>query len=256
MIFIDTHAHLYLDAFSEDRASAVERAVDAGVEYMLLPNVDEETIDDMQRLQELFPRNCLPMMGLHPTSVKPGFEKSLDKMKELLQRKKYIAVGETGIDLYWDKTFFDLQVSSFKTQIGWALEFDIPVVIHSRNSISEIIDILEPFRNSGLKGVMHCFPGDIEQAKWFIDFGFFLGIGGVVTYKNSITARVVENVPVEKLLLETDAPYLPPVPFRGKRNEPAYIPHIAGKIADIRKMPVEEIARITTDNAKSLFNLR
>ncbi len=253
--FVDTHNHLYLEQFDQDRDEAVERALQAGVKYMLLPNVDEETSGPLLHLHQKYPENCLPMMGLHPTSVKPGFEKILETMKERFETVKFYAVGETGIDLYWDKTWFDLQVQSFRTQIEWAIDWDLPVVIHSRNSTSEIMDVLEQYRGTGLKGVMHCFPGDIQQAQWFTDFGFLLGIGGVVTYKKSAMAEVVKEIPLENLILETDAPYLPPVPYRGKRNEPAYIPFIAEKIAELKGVAAEVVAEKTTGAAHSLFRI-
>ncbi len=253
--FIDTHNHLYLEQFDQDRDMAVERALRAGVKYMLLPNVDEETTGPMLQLHEKYPQNCLPMMGLHPTSVKPGFEKILETMKARFGVMKFCAVGETGIDLYWDKTHFDLQVQSFRTQIEWALEFNLPLVIHSRNSVTQIMDVLDQYRGTNLKGVMHCFPGDTQQARWFTDFGFLLGIGGVVTYKKSAMAEVVKNTPLDKIILETDAPYLPPVPHRGKRNEPAYIPLIANKIAEIKGVSREMVADETTKMAHSLFKI-
>ena len=254
-IYIDTHTHLYLQQFEKDRNNVVKSAVETGVEYMLLPNVDEETIQPMMDLCEAFPYNCKPMMALHPTSVKADFEEVLARIKLWFEKATMCAVGETGIDLYWDKTYFTQQVQAFKTQIEWALEFDLPVVIHSRNSVVEIMEILENYRNSGLKGVMHCFPGNVEQAKWFTDFGFMLGIGGVVTYKKSMMADVVEHADLQHLLLETDAPYLPPVPHRGKRNEPAYIPHIAAKIGEIKGIDISQVAQITTENARKLFKI-
>lgn len=253
--YIDTHAHLYLEQFDKDRNSVVENAVQAGVEYMLLPNVDEETIQPMMDLCAAFPGNCKPMMALHPTSVKDDFEEILARIKPWFDKGVMCAVGETGIDLYWDKTFFSQQVQAFKTQIEWALEYDLPVVIHSRNSVEEIMEVLEEFRGKGLKGVMHCFPGNVEQAHWFTEFGFILGIGGVVTYKKSMMARVVEEVDAHYLILETDSPYLPPVPHRGKRNESSYIPVIAQKVAELKSMDIESIGRITTENAKKLFQL-
>ena len=253
--YIDTHAHLYLEQFDKDRNSVVENAVQAGVEYMLLPNVDQETIQPMMDLCAAFPGNCKPMMALHPTSVKDDFEEILARIKPWFDKGVMCAVGETGIDLYWDKTFFSQQVQAFKTQIEWALEYDLPVVIHSRNSVEEIMEVLEEFRGKGLKGVMHCFPGNVEQAHWFTEFGFILGIGGVVTYKKSMMARVVEEVDAHYLILETDSPYLPPVPHRGKRNESSYIPVIAQKVAELKSMDIESIGRITTENAKKLFQL-
>lgn len=254
-VFADTHTHLYLEQFNEDRNDVVEAALIAGVKWMLLPNVDNNTIDPMLQLCDQYPGICMPMMGLHPTSVKPGFEAMLRQMKGLFDTYRFCAIGETGIDLYWDKTFFDLQVTSFTTQIEWALEFDLPLVVHSRNSVEEIMDTLDPYRQSGLKGIMHCFPGTAEQAKWFVDFGFYLGIGGVVTYKNSLMAEVVKRLPLSSLLLETDAPYLPPVPYRGKRNQSSYIPFIAQKTANIKGVSVEEVAKITTENTINVFKI-
>ncbi len=252
---IDTHTHLYLEQFDGDRSLAVERALAKGVEKMLLPNVDQDTILPMLQLCRDFPDHCLPMMGLHPTSVKPGYETILEEMYGRLKNEYYVAVGETGIDLYWDKTHKGLQVNAFRTQIEWALEFDLPVVIHSRNSVDEIMEVLEPYRNNGLKGVMHCFPGDVQQGRWFIDFGFVLGIGGVVTYKKSLMAEVVKQTSLEHLILETDAPYLPPVPYRGKRNEPEFLPFIAEKIAEIKGINSLEVAKETSGTSRLLFGL-
>jgi len=220
---------------------------------MYLPNVDMETLPQMMEVVKTYPGTCFPMLGLHPTSVKENFEEVLEEMNTWLEKEKFVAIGETGIDLYWDKTFFKQQVKSLKIQINWALDNDLPLVIHSRNSTSEITDLLEEYRGSGLKGVMHCFPGDVSQAEWFADFGFLLGIGGVVTFKNSQMAKVVEALGTEHLILETDAPYLAPVPYRGKRNQPSYIPVIAEKVAELKNLPVEEIAKITTQNAFRLF---
>lgn len=253
--FVDTHTHLYLKEFDQDRDTVVVRAREQGVSHMLLPNVDARTIGPMMQLHEAYPAHCLPMMGLHPTSVKPGFEKTLQEMESWFEKKKIVAVGETGIDLYWDQTHKVLQQEAFVMHMEWALQYDLPLVIHSRNSVNEIKDALESYRGRGLRGVMHCFPGDEKQAGWFIDFGLLLGIGGVVTYKKSDMAKVVSHVGLEYVILETDAPYLPPVPFRGKRNEPAYLHYVANKIAEIKKIPVEDVAAITSSNAIQLFNL-
>jgi len=254
-IFIDTHTHLYLEQFDPDRPEAVKKAFDQNVKFMLLPNVDEETIGPMLNLHRNFPDSCLPMMGLHPTSVKPGFEKVLDRMYNYFEREAFCAVGETGIDLYWDKTYYDLQVKAFQTQIEWALQLNLPIVIHARDSVPEIMEALKPYANRGLKGVMHCFPGTVEQADWFVDFGFKLGIGGVVTYKKSDMAKVVSDFSLQHFVLETDAPYLPPVPYRGKRNEPSYIPLIAEKIAEIKSISAKDVAKQTTQTAKTLFGI-
>lgn len=254
--YVDTHTHLYLEQFDEDRVAIIDAAFKAGVNYMLLPNVDMDTVRSMMRLHEKYPDQCIPMMALHPTSVKESPEELLDQAYQLLKKYSFCAIGETGIDLYWDKSNYLLQLMAFDRHIQWALELDLPLVIHARSSTDEIRKVLEPYKGYGLKGVMHCFPGNREQADWFLDFGFLLGIGGVVTYKKSEMANVVAHVPLESLLLETDAPYLPPVPYRGKRNEPAYIPLIAAKIAEIKGVSVDQVARVTTSTAKDLFGLK
>ncbi|MBS4013942.1 MAG: TatD family hydrolase [Bacteroidetes bacterium] len=255
MEFIDTHTHLYLELFSDDYDSAVKLAVDAGVKHMLLPNVDIDTVESMMGLANQFPDNCHPMMAIHPTSIKEDYKEKLEEIKHLLFNGNFIAVGETGIDLYWDKTFYNEQVFSFEQHIEWAIKLDLPIVIHSRKSLDEIVKVLDNYKSSNIKGVFHCFPGNLIQAKKVIERGFYLGIGGVVTYKNSDMSKVVSEIPLEWLLLETDAPYLPPVPHRGKRNESAYIPIIAEKVAELKGVSLEEVARITTDNAKKVFNL-
>ncbi len=253
MNLVDTHTHLYLPEFEDDRHDVISQAKTVGVEKMFLPNVDMETLPDMLEVAKTYPDSCFPMLGLHPTSVKENFEEVLEEMETWLEKEKFVAIGETGIDLYWDKTYFKQQVKSLKTQINWALDHDLPLVIHSRSSTTEIMDLLEEYRGSGLKGVMHCFPGDVNQAEWFTEFGFLLGIGGVVTFKNSLMAQVVETTDPAYLILETDAPYLSPVPYRGKRNQPAYIPIIAEKVAELKKLPVDEVAGITSRNAYGLF---
>lgn len=253
MELVDSHNHLYLPEFENDRQEMVSAAIATGVKKMYLPNVDMETFPKMMEVAKSYPDTCFPMLGLHPTSVKENFEEVLEEMKTWLGKEKFVAIGETGIDLYWDKTFFKQQVKSLKIQINWALDNDLPLVIHSRNSTSEISDLLEEYRGSGLKGVMHCFPGDVNQAEWFTEFGFLLGIGGVVTFKNSQMAKVVEAMEPEHLILETDAPYLAPVPYRGKRNQPSYLAVIAEKVAELKNLPVEAIAKITTLNASRLF---
>jgi TatD DNase family protein len=253
--FIDTHTHIYLDDFKEDIDEVIKQAVEAGVSRMLLPNVDLTTADAMLNLANRYPEHCLPMMGLHPTSVKDDVHEILPRIRQTFENKNPIAIGESGIDLYWDKTHYEQQVISFKTHIEWALELDLPLVVHARNSLSEIMQVLEPYRNRGLKGIMHCFPGTVEDARWFTEFGLLLGIGGVVTYKKSEMALVVQQTDLHHLVLETDAPYLPPVPFRGKRNMPAYLPYVAEKIAEIKNVSPRLVAEVTTDNASKLFNL-
>jgi len=255
MILTDTHAHLYLEQFDPDRDQVIENAIQKGVKFMLLPNIDKDSILPMMNLVQDFPANCFPMMGLHPTSVGPDYADQLETVKSWLKKEKFYAIGEMGIDLYWDKTYFAEQQEAFRIQAGLALEYDLPMVIHSRNSFDEIFRLMDEVWQPGLKGVFHCFTGTMEQAEHIINLGFMLGIGGVLTYKNSGLDEVIESVSLEHLLLETDAPFLAPVPYRGKRNESAFIPDIANKIAVIKKVSIEEIASITTKNAINLFHL-
>ncbi|MBE9484720.1 MAG: TatD family hydrolase, partial [Bacteroidetes bacterium] len=233
MILIDTHTHLYLNAFDDDREATVERAIASGVKYMFLPNIDSGSVSSLNALCERFPENCFPLMGLHPTSVKENFHDELAQVEKLLDEQIYYGVGETGIDLYWDKTYYREQVEAFNRQIDLALEHGLPLVIHARESFTEIFRVLENRDISGLRGVFHCFTGKLEEAERAIKLGFMLGIGGVLTYKNSGLDHVVAELGTEHLILETDAPYLPPVPHRGKRNESAYIIHVADKLAEV-----------------------
>ncbi len=253
VVFIDTHTHIYLESFDSDRKGTVDRALHAQVNRLLMPNIDSGSIDPMMETATAFPGVCLPMMGLHPSSVKPGFEAELEIVGDWLERASFVAVGETGIDLYWDKTHLKEQEQALRKQIEWALQYKLPLVLHSRKSLNELFMILSDYKGSGLTGVFHCFPGNIPDAERAIELGFLLGIGGVVTYKNSTMARVVEETGMDKLLLETDAPFLPPVPYRGKRNESAYIRIIAEKVADIKGISLAEVARLTTNNAEHLF---
>jgi TatD DNase family protein len=253
MQWIDTHAHLYLDAFEADRKEMIARSIENGVVKMLLPNIDTDSIIPMLELCRQFPENCFPMMGLHPTSVKEDYKTQLSVMESLLNEEKFIAIGEIGIDLYWDKTFINEQKDAFKTQLRWAKQKNLPVAIHTREAFPLILDLVEEEVGEGLTGVFHCFSGNYEEAKRIIDLGFLLGIGGVLTYKKSHLPEVIREIPIEFLVLETDAPFLPPVPYRGKRNESAYIPLIGQKIAEIKEMNIHETARITTDNAERLF---
>lgn len=255
MILIDTHAHLYLDAFNDDRHDMVMRAIDRDVKYMLLPNIDKDSILPMMELAGIHPENCFPMMGLHPTSVDENYVDQLDEVKSWLKKEKFYAIGEMGIDLYWDKTYFEQQKQAFRIQVELALEYDLPVVIHSRNSFDEIFELLDEVNQPGLKGVFHCFTGNIEQAEHITGLGFLLGIGGVLTYKNSGLPEVLEKISMEHIILETDAPFLAPVPFRGKRNESAYIPDIAARLAEIKNLSLNDIAEKTTINAIKLFRL-
>jgi TatD DNase family protein len=255
VIIIDTHSHLYLDAFDGDRALAVQRARDAGVERMLLPNVDISTIGVLKEACRLWPGYCLPMMGLHPCSVKDDYKDQLRLIRSELELPGYIAVGEIGIDLYWDKTHFEEQKQAFDLQLQWAEEFSLPAVIHMRESFREIMEVIRLRPRPNLKAVFHCFTGTSEQAAEITGLGYYLGIGGVLTYKNSGLPELLRNINQSLIVLETDAPYLPPVPHRGKRNESAYLVHLLPLLADAWAVEEEEVAAISTRNASRLFNL-
>ena len=250
---IDTHTHLYLKEFDHDRAAMIERAVSAGVEKFYLPNVDSRVVDDMLALEAAYPDRCHAMMGLHPCSVKEDFETELELVDHWLSKRPFCAIGEIGIDLHWDKKTLDLQIRAFKTQIGWAKKLDLPIVIHSRESIELILDILKDERDERLRGILHCFTGTSAQAEVAFAMGFHLGIGGVVTFKNAGLDKVVSEIPLEWVVLETDAPYLAPIPYRGKRNESAYIRLVADKVAEVKSLELQEVANVTTANARRIF---
>lgn len=255
-MFTDTHAHLYAEEFNEDRSAMIRRALDAGVNRFMLPNIDQDSIAPMMHLCDEFPENCFPMMGLHPCSVNEDFEEVLKGMKSDFSKRKFYGVGEIGIDLYWDKTFIEQQKEAFKMQLNWALELELPVAIHARDSFSEIFEVMDSIARPELRGVFHCFTGTQEQAEKALSYpGFYLGIGGVVTFKNSGLDQVLNQVPLHRLVLETDAPYLAPVPHRGKRNESLYVTAVASRLSQIYGLPVNEIAQVTTDNAKKLFQI-
>jgi TatD DNase family protein len=255
MTLIDTHSHIYLQEFAGDRAEMMERAEKEGVTKILLPAVDSSTHEAMLGLESTHPLSCLSMMGLHPCSVKENYREELKTAREYLEKRPFIAVGEIGLDFYWDKTFTEQQFAAFHEQIEWALHYVIPIVIHSRNSTDECIKVVQEHQQGQLRGVFHCFSGTAEQARQVMDLGFYLGIGGVLTFKNGGLDKVMETVGLEQVVLETDAPYLAPVPFRGKRNEPSYLKYVVEKLAGIKKMEKEEIAMITTANAEKLFSL-
>ncbi len=257
MVFTDTHTHLYLNAFDSDRAESIHRAMDSGVKYFFLPNIDSSSINSLMDVCRLFPKNCFPLMALHPTDVKENYISELTIIRKFIESNINIlkGIGETGIDLYWDKTFLSEQKKSLAIHADWALEFNLPLIIHSRESYNEIFEVLNHYKDKGLKGIFHCFSGNIEQANEIIDFGFYLGIGGPITYKNGKLAEVIKQVSIQNILLETDSPFLPPVPHRGERNESFYIPIIAQKISDILNISTEEVAQITTSNAIKLFNI-
>jgi TatD DNase family protein len=253
---IDTHTHLYLDAFNDDREVMIRRALEAGVKQMLLPNIDLASIEGMHALCDAHPTVCYPMMGLHPCDVKDGFEEVLNIMREKFSERNYVAVGEIGIDLYWDKTTLPIQIRAFETQIKWAKELELPIVIHARDSFNEIFEVMDRLHDERLRGVFHCFTGNAEQAKKILGYGnFLMGIGGVLTYDKSGLAEVVKDIPLDKLVLETDSPFLTPKPYRGKRNESAYVKFIADKLAEVKQTDLATIAFRTSENARSMFNL-
>jgi TatD DNase family protein len=286
LFLTDTHTHLYASEFDTDRKQVVESAIASGVKKFFLPNIDSTSVKGMLALCDQFPENCFPMMGLHPTSVKENYEEELEVVRKYLEERsplqqsssasllqlekvpegrmrlrgvrgeaKFCAVGEIGIDLYWDKTFFPQQQLAFETQLKWANEFSLPIIIHSRNSFNEIVEVLQKNKNENPHGIFHCFSGSKEQAEKAISLGFKLGIGGVLTYKNSGLGQAIADIDMKHLVLETDSPYLTPVPHRGKRNESGYITLVAQKLAEIKNISVEEVGEITTANAIEVFGI-
>ena len=261
MILIDTHTHIYDHQFSLDRNETVQRALEVGVKMMLLPNVDASTIAPMLELHEQFPDCTRVMMGLQPEEVKEDYKAVLSQMeKELgdvspVSRVHYVGVGEVGLDFYWDSTFEKQQLDAFEIQLDWAKQLGLPLSIHCRNAFEKMVKIIEKKQDGGLRGVMHCFTGTEEEAKVYLSLGFHLGLGGVTTYKNCGVKDFLPMLPLDRIVLETDAPYLAPVPCRGKRNEPAFLVHTAQRIADILQIPVEELAEATTKNVQLLFGL-
>ena len=255
MELIDTHTHLYLDSFNSDRNDVVNRALQHNVTHLLLPNIDTGSISSMLEMCEHYPGICFPMMGIHPSSVNENYRKELAIAENWLEEDKFIAVGETGIDLYWDQKFKNQQIRAFEVQVKWAAEKQLPVVIHARNSFREIFSVLDKYAGSGLKGVFHSFTGTPDDLKQVLEYDFYVGINGIITFKKSSLIEIVEKIPPEKLLLETDSPYLAPVPERGKRNESSFIVHTANKIAGIYGISTEDVSGITTSNAKQLFGL-
>ena len=255
MTLIDTHTHIYDSDFDADRAEVVQRAIDHGVDMMLLPNVDASTIRPMQETHERFPNCTRMMMGLQPEEVKGDYKQVLALMEKELERDIYIGVGEIGLDFYWDSTFEKEQLDAFETQLDWARQLPLPLSIHCRNAFGFMVRILERKQDGGLKGVMHCFTGTEEEAKAYLDLGFHLGLGGVTTYKNCAVKDYLCNIPLDRIVLETDAPYLSPVPHRGQRNEPAFLADTAQKLAEILEIPVEKLAETTTNNVKTIFKI-
>jgi TatD DNase family protein len=253
MKLIDTHCHLYLGEFSEDISNVIERAKSHGIQRFYLPGIDSSVIDAMLALANAYPGECIPMMGLHPCSVKANYLEELELVKFFLKKIKNIAIGEIGLDFYWDKTFEKEQYDAFNVQMELALLLGLPIVIHTRNAMQETINTVKPFAKKGLKGIFHCFSGSYESAKQITDMGFYLGIGGVITYKNAGLPAALEQISLDWMVLETDAPYLTPVPYRGKRNESSYLTFIAQKLAEAKKVSIEEVAAVTTANAEKIF---
>ncbi|MBK9356266.1 MAG: TatD family hydrolase [Bacteroidales bacterium] len=256
MLFIDTHTHLYLDEFDNDRRQVVENALSAGVTGLFLPNIDSKTVSPMLQLCESFPEYCYPMIGLHPTSVKEDYLAEIAHVESWLSTHHFYGIGECGLDYYWDKTFTREQEFVFRHHIELAMAYHLPLIVHIRDSFNEVIQILKDVNKPDLKGIFHCFSGSIEQAKQAIGFGFSLGLGGVITFKNNRMQETLKHIDLKHLVLETDAPFLAPVPHRGKRNEPSFIPLIAQKIAEIKNISTEEVAETTTGNAMKLFGIK
>ncbi|MFZ9982021.1 MAG: TatD family hydrolase [Cyclobacteriaceae bacterium] len=254
MKWIDTHAHLFSKQFNSDRSEVVERALELGITTIAMPNIDRTTIDDMLETELRFPV-CKPMMGLHPCHVDREFEKELYEVENWLNKRTFIAIGEMGTDLFHDKTFWPQQQEAFKIQAEWAKKFELPLIIHCRSSIDETINLLQPLAGTGLTGIFHCFTGTREQLEKVISMGFYIGIGGVVTFKNGGLDDVLPGMDISRLVLETDCPYLAPVPHRGKRNEPAYLGLIGDRVAELLAVQKEELVRITTENAFRVFKL-
>jgi len=253
MGFIDTHCHLYLKEFATDIAEVINRAEAVGVKKFYMPAIDSETLPFLLKMENEYPSKCIAMAGLHPCSVKENYKEELQIVDNILHERSFAAIGEIGLDFYWDRAFEKLQYETFHLQIEWALQYDIPIVIHSRDSMQQCIDVVQQHQNGKLQGIFHCFTGTAELAKKIIDLGFYLGIGGVLTYKNSGLAQTLKNVPMDSIVLETDAPYLTPVPFRGKRNESSYLKYIAENLAMLKNISMEEVERVTTSNAEKIF---
>jgi TatD DNase family protein len=255
-MLIDTHAHLYAEQFDQDRDAMIERAKQAGLEKILLPNIDVSSISGMMQMSNDYPNYCHPMMGLHPCSVSADFEKDLEEIYTQLHQEKIVAIGEIGIDLYWDKSTLEYQRLAFRVQVEWAKQMNLPIVIHARDSYNELFEELNKLNDDSLSGVFHCFTGSQQQAEKILSYGnFYLGLGGVLTYKNSGIGKFIAELPLDKIILETDAPYLPPVPHRGQRNESAYVLHVAEKLAELYALSLNEIGQQTSENAKKLFAL-
>jgi len=255
MHFIDTHAHVYAEELTTTIDEVIGNSVKAGIVKILMPAIDSSTLDAMLKLEAQFPAYCIAMMGLHPCYVKENYKEELKLVEDWMNKRKFIAIGEIGLDFYWDTTFAKEQQIVFETQMQWSLDLQLPIAIHTRNAMGATIELVKPFAKKGLRGVFHCFSGSKESAEQIIGMGFHIGLGGVLTYKNAGVAEAIKDIPMEYIVLETDAPYLSPVPYRGKKNEPAYLLEVAKKLAEIKSIPLHEIAAITTSNAQKLFSL-
>ena len=255
MIITDTHTHLYSEAFDDDRKEVINRAIELGITRFFIPAIDSTYSKAMFNLEKIFPKNVFLMMGLHPTHVKENYEEELKHVEEMLAQRTFIAVGEIGIDLYWDKTTLSIQQDAFRKQIRFAKKHKLPIVIHCRESFDEIFEILEEEKGNDLFGIFHCFTGTIEQAQRAISYNMKLGIGGVVTFKNGKIDQFLNQIDLKHIVLETDAPYLAPTPYRGKRNESSYILNVLNKMSEVYNVPIEKIAEITTTNSKEVFKI-
>jgi TatD DNase family protein len=255
MTLTDTHTHIYYQVGTPELDLQMERCINNEISRFFLPNVDLKSVDLIEKTVKAYPDNCFPMLGLHPCSVKEDFNSVLNEIKNAIDQTKIYAIGEIGLDLYWDKSTLLFQQEAFKTQVQWAKDLNLPIVIHCREAFNELFELLEELKDSKLRGIFHCFTGSLEQAKLAIDYGFYLGIGGVVTFKNAGLDNVVKEIDLQHIVLETDAPYLAPVPFRGKNNESSYLKYIAEKVADLHHISVEELATITTQNSVNIFGV-
>jgi TatD DNase family protein len=254
MILIDTHTHLYVEEFKDDIDLVVQRALAEGVEKFYLPAIDALENDALLALEKKIPERMFAMAGLHPCSVKENFIEELEKINHQLSQREFDGIGETGLDFYWDTSFAKQQYESLERHAEWALQYKRPLVLHTRNAMQETIDVVKKYKAQNLYGIFHCFSGNLQNARDIIELGFYLGIGGVLTYKNSGLAEVIKDVDLKYIVLETDAPYLAPVPFRGKRNESSYLKYIVQKLADVKQLPVDKVARQTTENAEFIFS--
>ena len=255
MVLTDTHTHLYYETMADKRTALMERCLSNNISRLFLPNVDRESVPLVFDLVRAYPDQCFPMLGLHPCSVKENWQQELNDIREAHQQHQIVAIGEIGIDLYWDKTTLNEQVEVFRQQINWAKSLKLPIVIHCRDAFNEVYEVLQQEQDENLRGVFHCFTGTLEQAQKVTALGFYLGIGGVVTYKNSGLDKVVAEIDLKHIVLETDSPYLTPVPFRGKPNESSYLIYIAQKVAELHQIPLDKVADITTENSKRLFGI-